>query len=73
LISAIPVHHELHDSSSLFFSLSDAGLELENQLISLYTDPQLWSQLSQQGYARAKQFSLVHQQQQVRALIQALR
>jgi len=73
LISAIPVHHELHDSSSLFFSLSDAGLELENQLISLYTDPQLWSQLSQQGYARAKQLSLVHQQQQVQSLIQALR
>ena len=73
LISAIPVHNELHDSSSLFFSLNDAGLELQNQLISLYSDSQLWSQLSQQGYARAKQLSLVHQQQQVQALIQALR
>ena len=73
LISAIPVHHELHDSSSLFFSLSDAGLELQNQLFSLYSDPQLWSQLSQQGYARAQQLGLVHQQLQVQAAIQALR
>jgi len=73
LISAIPVHNELHDCSSLFFSLSDAGVELQNQLITLHTDPQLWSQLSQLGYARAQQLSLVSQQQQVQALIQALR
>ena len=73
LVSAIPVHNELHEASSLFFSLSDAGFELQNQLLALHSDSQLWSQISRQGYMRASELSLMQQQQQLQVILGALK
>ena len=73
LVSTIPVHSELHDASSLFFSLSDAGFELQNQLLALHSDPQLWSQISLKGYKRASELSLMQQQQQLQVMMGAFR
>ena len=55
------------------FSLSDAGFELQNQLLALHSDPQLWSQISLQGYKRASELSLKQQQQQLQVMMGAFR
>ena len=61
LASSIPVHHELHQNTSLFFKLEDRGASLGLQLNRLAKEPNLWKQLSQAGISQAKNYSLKRQ------------
>ena len=58
LISDIPVHREFHQRSSLFFPVDDDGGVLADHVIACLQDRQLWTQLSQTGYALAQRLSL---------------
>jgi glycosyltransferase involved in cell wall biosynthesis len=69
LLSDIAVHREFHHDSSLFFPVDDDGIVLAAHLHSLLQDGDLWQQLSQAGYALARQMSVGRQVAQIQALI----
>jgi glycosyltransferase involved in cell wall biosynthesis len=69
LVSSIPVHHEVHDGSSLFFRLDQDGEELRSHLLALAHDNTTWNELSQSGYRRAGQLNLARQRQAIHELL----
>jgi glycosyltransferase involved in cell wall biosynthesis len=72
LLSDIAVHREFHHDSSLFFPVDDDGTVLAAHLQSLLQDGDLWQQLSQAGYALARQMSVGRQVAQIQALIDVI-
>ena len=72
LLSDIAVHREFHHDSSLFFPVDDDGIVLAAHLHSLLQDGDLWQQLSQAGYALARQMSVGRQVAQIQALIDVI-
>ena len=72
VISNIRVHREFHNDSSLFFSLSDNGLDFSHQVSKLLSDFSLWSQLSREGISLAQSLSLKNQQIAINAQIRDL-
>lgn len=69
LISAIPVHLELHQGSSLLFASGDDPQGLQDAMLQLADDPRLWAQLSQAGRACAEALSLERQVAAIRTLM----
>ena len=61
LISDIPVHREFHQDSSLFFPVDDDGGALADNVIACLQDHNLWTQLSQGGFALAQRLSVAAQ------------
>jgi glycosyltransferase involved in cell wall biosynthesis len=72
LLSDIAVHREFHHDSSMFFPVDDDGTVLAAHLQSLLQDGDLWQQLSQAGYALARQMSVGRQVAQIQALIDVI-
>lgn len=72
LVSKIPVHQELHESSSMLFSLEDDGDALIEAITRLAQDETLWTQLSQDGYEMARIFTLERQRQQIRQVLRTV-
>ena len=72
LASTIPVHHELHRESTLFFELFDGGDTMAGQLLRLSREPALWQQLSQAGLRNAAALSTTRQAEHLCHLLNAL-
>ena len=72
LISDIPVHREIHDQSSLFFSPDVNGDQFADLVIKLATDNDLWKQLSAAGHQLASHLTITSQQQKIRSVLNQL-
>ena len=73
LVSAIPVHRELHHGSSLFFQLDDGGQSFAEAVERLRVEQSLWGELGAAGRSLAVKLSLERQQAQIREAIDACR
>lgn len=73
VVSDIPVHRELHNSSSLFFQLDDGGSSFTAVIERLRCDQSLWHDLATAGRSLAVKLSLERQQAQIREAIEACR
>ena len=62
IISDIPVHREIHDNTSLFFSFEKWFDELIDAWIQLVSDQSLWSHLSMAGRNLATTYAIPEQQ-----------
>lgn len=72
LISAIPVHKELHHESSLFFDHTGNGEDLSHGVIELVNNHSLWNQLSTRGLKLAASLTLQRQQDEIKTVINPL-
>lgn len=72
LISAIPVHQEFHQDSSLFFPADDDGTVLTQQLSTLLNDRASWKQLSTAGRDLTESLSVQRQAESIRQHISEL-
>lgn len=72
LISDIPVHREIHDQSSLFFSLAHDSDMLIEAILQLGQDHSLWKLISLSGVELARSLTLAKQQASICKLIERI-
>ena len=68
IISDIPVHREIHDNTSLFFSLEKGLDELVDACAQLLSDQCLWNNFSIAGIDLAASYATAEQQSSIRKL-----
>ena len=69
IISDIPVHHEIHESTSLYFNPEQGSDELIKAIMELAYDQALWDYLSVSGRNLIAKFTITEQQSRIQKLL----
>jgi len=69
IISDIPVHHEIHENTSLYFNPEQGSDELIEAIVGLAYDQTLWDYLSVSGRNLIAKFTITEQQSRIRKLL----
>jgi glycosyltransferase involved in cell wall biosynthesis len=69
IISDIPVHHEIHENTSLYFNPEQGSDELIEAIVGLAYDQTLWDHLSVSGRNLIAKFTITEQQSRIRKLL----